>query len=58
MISGYWSPLYATMLKGWRSIKFPAMTRGGVREEWVWMNFHPADDVSRPAILRRGVSGA
>lgn len=39
MISGYWSPLYAEMLHDWRPIRFPAMTRGGVREEWLWMNF-------------------
>jgi hypothetical protein len=39
LISGYWTSLYAEMLQGWRSIHFPAMTRGGVREEWLWMNF-------------------
>lgn len=39
-ISGYWSQLYGEELAGWRSITFPAMTRGGVvAEEWVWMNY-------------------
>lgn len=44
MVSGYWHPLYTTMLAEWRSISFPAMTRGGVvKTEWLWMNFDPPD---------------
>lgn len=42
MISGYWSELYAQALNGcgWRSISFPAMTRGGSQAtEWLWMNY-------------------
>ena len=39
MVSGYWSSLYASMLQGWRCEQFPAMTRGGLREECVWCNF-------------------
>lgn len=39
LISGYWSSLYEEMLQDWRSIHFPAMTRGGIREEWLWMNY-------------------
>jgi len=40
MISGYWSPLYARMLDGWRTMRFPARLRSGeVAEEWVWMNY-------------------
>lgn len=39
-ISGYWSQLYADRLQGWRSIQFPAMTRGGtIATEWLWMNY-------------------
>lgn len=42
MISGYWSRMYADALKGWRSIHFQAMTRGGrPATEWVWFNFAP-----------------
>ncbi len=47
MLSGYSDPLYAAMLQdrhGWRVCSFPAMTRGGVRIEHVWMNFpEPAE---------------
>ena len=40
MISGYWSPLYARMLAGWRTMRFPARLRSGeMAEEWVWMNY-------------------
>lgn len=39
IISGYPSELYDEMLKGWRTLEFQAMTRGGVRTEKLWMNF-------------------
>jgi len=40
MISGYWAELYDSLLKDWRTISFPAMTRGGTfRTEFLWMNF-------------------
>jgi len=40
MISGYASDLYDKELKGWRSLSFQAMTRGGfAATEWLWMNF-------------------
>lgn len=39
MISGYESALYKKLLKKWRVVKIPAMTRGGKREEWLWCNF-------------------
>jgi len=42
MVSGYWSELYAAGLAGWNSLSFPAMTRGGLRCEWVWFNFDPS----------------
>lgn len=39
-ISGYWSSLYTTMLQGWRTIQFQAMTRGGrLATEVLWMNY-------------------
>jgi hypothetical protein len=38
-ISGYWSSLYAKRLEGWRCIRFQNMTRGGPREECLWMNY-------------------
>jgi hypothetical protein len=44
MVSGYDSWLYRTMLRGWRSYHFPAMTRQGWSEEWLWMNYaEPAE---------------
>lgn len=40
MISGYYSEMYATALRGWRHISFWTTTRGGtMAEEFVWMNF-------------------
>lgn len=38
VISGYDSPLYAKLLKGWRRIEFIATTRGGPRTEVLWTN--------------------
>lgn len=43
MISGYLSQLYSTLLQGWRFLSFPAMTRGGVRTEYLWCNFPEPD---------------
>lgn len=40
MISGYWSELYEEGLIGWEHYDFNAMTRGGVRREFVWCNFN------------------
>jgi site-specific DNA-adenine methylase len=44
-ISGYFSPMYCKALSDWRVVRFMAATRGGMREEWLWMNY-PA-----PAVL-------
>lgn len=39
-ISGYWSPLYAAMLQGWRTISYPTIKRSGrPAVEWLWMNY-------------------
>lgn len=45
MISGYWSDLYATTLKGWNSMSFETMTRRGKAIEWVWFNFEPPEQL-------------
>lgn len=39
MISGYRSPMYSAALEDWNSIRYEAMTRGGLAEEWCWYNF-------------------
>lgn len=40
MLSGYDNDLYNDNLPGWRTITFPAMTRGGTqRMEKLWMNY-------------------
>lgn len=39
MISGYDSAQYRRALADWRVASFNAMTRGGLRREFVWMNF-------------------
>lgn len=43
LISGYRSELYDSLLGDWFSLDFQAMTRGGVRTETVWCNYHPKD---------------
>ena len=48
MISGYYSSLYASILdpRGWRSIQYEAMTRGGrTATEWLWFNFEPTGEL-------------
>jgi site-specific DNA-adenine methylase len=45
MISGYDSPLYRKLLRGWRHLTFRAKTHVDVREESVWMNY------AEPAVL-------
>ena len=39
MISGYWSQMYASALKGWSSVTFDTMTRGRSASEWLWFNY-------------------
>lgn len=41
MISGYQSLLYEEALSQWRKVSFMAKTHTDVREECVWMNFDP-----------------
>lgn len=39
-ISGYWSELYADLLKSWRVISFMVGTSGGfAAQEYLWMNY-------------------
>ncbi len=39
MLSRYPSALYDQALKGWRTLKYQVMTRGGARTEQLWLNF-------------------
>ncbi len=40
MISGYWTQLYADMLKDWHASTFQTTNRAGQRTtEWLWCNF-------------------
>ena len=40
MVSGYRSQLYEhSAISKWRTIDFPAMTRGGLAVETIWMNY-------------------
>jgi len=45
MISGYNSALYSSMLEGWNTKTFLSMTRGGMREETIWMNYDCSKDI-------------
>jgi site-specific DNA-adenine methylase len=38
-VSGYYSAMYAKALSRWRLVRYMAMTRGGLREECLWMNY-------------------
>lgn len=43
-ISSYWSDLYDQRLRGWRSIHWRQMTRGGtMATEYLWMNYPEPD---------------
>jgi hypothetical protein len=39
VLSGYFTRMYATYLKGWRLVRYRASTRGGPVEECAWCNF-------------------
>jgi DNA adenine methylase len=39
MISGYWSQMYASALKGWTAVNFNVTTRGRRATEWLWFNY-------------------
>lgn len=41
MLSGYRNSIYERMLAEWRTHDYQAMTRGGLRDETIWMNFAP-----------------
>jgi hypothetical protein len=41
ILSGYPSPLYAAALRTWNQISFKTMTRGGWRDESLWLNYDP-----------------
>lgn len=48
MLSGYRSKLYAKLLKNWRTVDIPAMTRGGKRIETLWCNFEEPELLHDP----------
>ena len=58
MISGYWSRLYAEELKGWNFSSFEAMTRTGMRTEYLWMSYPTPERLHDYRYLGDGVSGA
>jgi len=39
IVSGYPSPLYDDLLKGWQTTQLQVMNQGGVRTEKLWFNF-------------------
>lgn len=40
ILSGYYSDLYATELRDWRTLTYQVRTRGGsTATEWLWMNY-------------------
>jgi DNA adenine methylase len=46
IVSGYASPLYEGLYRGWRRAESPALADGGrPRTEVLWMNFQPAQEV-------------
>ena len=46
MISGYWSDLYANILKDWRTLSFKARDKSGNSvTEWIWMNYAPPNQL-------------
>jgi DNA adenine methylase len=45
MLSGYDNELYNAKLHSWRKIKFSAKTHVDVREECVWLNFEPSNEL-------------
>ncbi len=55
-LSGYRHPLYddAAASSGWRRIDFPAMTRGGVRTESLWMNYPLPDRIAETTYAGSG----
>lgn len=54
MVSGYKSKLYAKLLKTWRTVEIPAMTRGGMRTEILWCNFSEPDLLHDPRFAGGG----
>ncbi len=45
-LSGYFSELYADMLRGWHTYTFESQTRSGkTATEWLWMNYPPPNEL-------------
>ena len=45
MVSGYWSPLYSSMLPAWNTHSFEAQTRQGPATEWLWFNYPEPEEL-------------
>lgn len=46
VLSGYASPIYENLYRGWHRREFTALADGGIaRTEVLWMNFRPAQEV-------------
>jgi DNA adenine methylase len=54
MISGYWSEMYGSTLCKWRCSRFWAQTRGGMAEEYLWVNFPEPDELHDYRYLGEG----
>jgi len=44
-ISGYWNRLYADRLGSWTLVRFQGVSRGGPREDCLWMNYHEPESL-------------
>jgi DNA adenine methylase len=51
LISGYDGATYNQVLGNWRKVSFPAKTQVDVREECVWMNFDPPEELHDATFL-------
>jgi DNA adenine methylase len=55
MLSGYRSQLYSERLRGWRTLTYQAMTRGGrPATEWLWMNYPQPTELHDPRYIGEG----
>jgi len=54
MISGYESDLYASLLSDWARVSFSAKTHSGVRQESVWLNYDPPNQLHDTRHLGNG----
>jgi hypothetical protein len=54
LISGYWSAIYASALKGWNSVHYRQIQHTGeFRTEWIWYNYPAPDELHDYRFLGR-----